>query len=96
MVSGSLASSLHGEPRMTRDIDIVVDGSADQLRSFADSFDPATHYVTDPIVALAHRSMFTIVEIHTGWKVDLMIRKDRVFSRTELERRIGPELVTSN
>ncbi|MDH5519867.1 MAG: nucleotidyltransferase family protein [Acidimicrobiia bacterium] len=88
MVSGSLASSLHGEPRMTRDIDIVVDGSADQLRSFAGSFDPATHYVTDPIVALSHRSMFTIVEIPTGWKVDLMIRKDRVFSRTELERRM--------
>lgn len=42
MVSGSLASSLHGEPRMTRDIDIVVDGSADQLRNFTDSFDPAT------------------------------------------------------
>lgn len=88
MVSGSLASSLHGEPRMTRDIDIVVDGSADQLRNFAGSFDPLAHYVTDPIGALGNRSMFTIVEIHSGWKVDLMIRKDRAFSRTELSRRI--------
>lgn len=88
MVSGSLASSLHGEPRMTRDIDIVVDGSADQLRSFAGSFDPAKHYVTDPIAAVAHQSMFTIVEVRTGWKVDLVIRKDRAFSRTELARRI--------
>ncbi len=88
MVSGSLASSLHGEPRMTRDIDVVIDGTADQLQRFADSFDPPDYYVTDPLVALTHRSMFTVVEVTTGWKVDLMIRKDRPFSRAELERRI--------
>lgn len=87
MVSGSLASSLHGEPRMTRDIDIVVEGSAAQLQHFASSFDPAVHYVTDPVEALRHQSMFTIVEVTTGWKVDLMIRKERDFSRTELGRR---------
>lgn len=92
MISGSLASSLHGEPRMTRGIDIVVAGSADQLRTFAGSFDPSKYYVTDPIDALSHRSMFTLIEIHTGWKVDFMIRKDRAFSRAELDRRITAKI----
>ena len=92
MVSGSLASSLHGEPRMTRDIDVVVDATREQLETFRGLFDPKTYYVTDPLEALAHRSMFTIVEIMTGWKVDLMIRKERAFSRSELERRIQAKI----
>lgn len=92
MVSGSLASSLHGEPRMTRDIDVVVDATREQLETFQGLFDPTTHYVTDPLEALAHRSMFTIVEIMTGWKVDLMIRKERAFSRSELDRRVKAKI----
>lgn len=88
MISGSLASSLHGEPRMTRDIDIVVDAGAEQLEAFASGFDFSTHYVTDPLEALDHQTMFTVVEVETGWKVDLVIRKDRPFSREELQRRV--------
>ena len=34
MVTGSLASSYHGEPRATRDVDIVIDPTADGLARF--------------------------------------------------------------
>ncbi len=31
-IGGSVASSLHGDPRQTRDADLVVDLSADRVR----------------------------------------------------------------
>ncbi len=37
--------------------------------------------------ALASRSMFSVVDVETGWKVDLIIRKDRPFSVVEFARR---------
>ncbi len=40
MVGGSTASSLYGEPRTTRDIDIVVEVDAAVLSAFFESFDP--------------------------------------------------------
>ena len=36
MVTGSIASSYHGEPRATRDIDIVVDTTPDALNRLVD------------------------------------------------------------
>ena len=36
MIAGSLASTLHGEPRSTQDIDLVIDPAPDQLTTFAD------------------------------------------------------------
>src|SRR5262249_18147860 len=37
----------------------------------------------------AHRkeSMFNVVDMLSGWKIDLIIRKSRSFSRVEFERR---------
>lgn len=37
MVTGSLASSYHGMPRSTQDIDLVVEGSEAQLLDFAEA-----------------------------------------------------------
>ena len=37
--------------------------------------------------AVAGQTMFNVVEISTGWKVDLIIRKSRAFSLAEFERR---------
>jgi hypothetical protein len=89
MVTGSYASSAHGRVRATEDIDIVIAPSADQLRAFVAEFPIERYYADaeDALEALAHRSQFNIVDFGTGWKVDLIIRKDREFSRVEFERR---------
>ena len=42
MVVGSFASSAHGVPRTTQDIDVVIDPTGEQLRRFVE----ATKYVT--------------------------------------------------
>jgi hypothetical protein len=89
MVVGSVAGSFHGHPRTTADIDIVIDPSADALRAFVDALPPDAYYVADTAVAEAFQrhTSFNIIDQATGWKVDLLIRKDRPFSSTEFERR---------
>ncbi len=97
MVGGSTASSVYGEPRTTRDVDIVVEVDVDSLRLLFESFDPATVYIDSPatIEEVSPGQMFTLIDLVGGWKVDLVIRKDRSFSTLEFERRRPAELLGS-
>lgn len=98
MLVGSLASSFHGEPRQTRDIDIVIDPTPEALRRFVDLLPPDDFYADADaaIEALDRRTSFNLVEIRTGWKVDLLVRRDRPFSREELGRRIRVHLLDTD
>jgi len=94
MLTGSLASSFHGEPRSTRDVDVVIDPSPDSLERLLSSFPADAYYVDGEAAraALAERGQFNVVEQATGWKVDFVIRKERKFSRAEFGRRTWVEL----
>ena len=89
MVSGSIASSLHGNPRATNDFDLVIDPDMDSLNRFIDSV-PAEWYVNREAVqtAFKQRSMFNVLDSAGGWKADLIIRKDRPFSLREFSRKM--------
>lgn len=87
MIAGSFASTFHSDPRMTRDIDIVIDPTAETLKAFTQSFDADRFYVSDIELVLARRDMFNVIDTETGWSADIIIRKDRPFSVRELERR---------
>ena len=94
MVTGSLASSYHGEPRATWDVDIVIDPTVDTLTRFVGSLLAADFYV-DPDVAreaLAQRSQFNAIG-PDATKVDLIIRRDRPFSIEEFARRAPADLL---
>ena len=97
MVTGSVASSFHGEPRATRDIDIVVDPTASTLDAFIASLTPDQFHVDAEAAraALVERSQFNVIEIASGWKLDLMIRKNRPFSVEELARRQPADVLGS-
>jgi hypothetical protein len=47
MVAGSFASTLHGTPRSTQDIDLVIDPSGQALRVFVTSLAPSDYYVSE-------------------------------------------------
>jgi len=89
MIVGSMASSYHGEPRMTRDVDLVIDPEPASLHRFLDALSPNEFYVDRDAAAtaLTERSQFNVVEMASGWKVDFVIRKDRLFSLAEFKRR---------
>jgi len=95
MVVGSVAGSFHGEPRTTVDIDIVIDPSAVSLARFVESLPTEDFYVAVEAAeeALARRTSFNVVEHATGWKIDLLLRKDRPFSVTEFGRRFAAPLL---
>ena len=93
MVAGSVASSHHGEPRSTQDIDLVIDPTPEQLARFVDGLDPDRFYAGNAVVALQHRSMFNVIEPSTGFKADLIFCKDRPFSDSEFRRREPVEVL---
>jgi len=90
MVTGSFASSAHGVVRGSRDIDIVITASEQQLRTFVAQFPSDRFYADeyDALDALSHHSQFNIIDFGSTWKADLIFRKPRDFSRVEFERRI--------
>ncbi len=89
MLTGSLAAAVHGAGRATMDIDLVIDATAEQLRSLVRSLSVPDYYVSEEaaLEALAAEGMFNVVAVATGWKADLIIRKSREFSITEFRRR---------
>ncbi len=89
MLTGSFASSYHGTPRATQDIDIVIAPTIEQLRAFVGLL-PDDQYHVDEEAALDARRQegsFNLIDLATGWKIDLIIRKSRPFSRQEFDRR---------
>ncbi|MGC1274092.1 MAG: hypothetical protein WBC44_10325 [Planctomycetaceae bacterium] len=93
MLTGSFASSIHGETRTTHDIDLVIDPTAGQLRRFVAALPPAEYYVSLPAAfdALERRSQFNVIELEANWKVDLIVRRERPFSEVEFDRRSDVE-----
>ncbi len=89
MLTGSLAAAYHGAGRATMDIDLVIDPTPPQLQALVRSLEGSGVYVSRDAAdeALTHRSMFNVVDPASGWKADLIIRKSRPFSDTELARR---------
>ena len=93
MLTGSLAAAYHGAGRATLDIDMVIDPTATQLRALLGSLAATEAYVSSEAAgeALSTRSMFNVVDTTSGWKVDFIVRRDRAFSVTELQRRQAAE-----
>lgn len=88
-VTGSFASSAHGIPRSTNDIDIVIAPSPRQLENLLQQF-PGTDFATDredAFDALSRRSLFNVVDYATMWKIDFIIRQPTSFDSSRFSRR---------
>ena len=94
MLTGSFASATHGEPRASKDIDIVIAPTREQLVAFMRRFPPQDYYAQeeDALDAMAHTSIFNIIDFETGWRVDFIFRKNRPFSVEEFNRRRPVEI----
>jgi hypothetical protein len=94
MIAGSFASTYHGVPRSTQDIDIVIDPTRTGMSAFVASLPEDDYYVDAEAArdALARRSQVNVIDMATGWKIDLIIRKDRPFSVEEFRRREAVDL----
>jgi hypothetical protein len=94
MVTGSFASSIHGEPRASKDIDIVIAPTREQLIDFVGRFPDDRYYADeeDALESFARGTMFNIIDFASGWKIDLIFLRERPFSQTEFARRKQEDL----
>lgn len=88
MVTGSYAMSAYGEIRMTRDIDIVVQLTERNVDPFVESLKD-DYYISGESVrrAFEQGTMFNIVSLTHGGKVDCIVQKDTDFARASFARR---------
>lgn len=90
MLAGSFASSYHGAPRATQDIDIVIDPTFASLDLLLEALRAEDVYFDADVARdeFKRRGQFNAIDGATAWKVDLIFRKARLFSKAELERRM--------
>jgi hypothetical protein len=88
MVTGSVALSLYAEPRMTRDVDLVVDlqppDTPRLVSVFGSEFNVDADRVRD---AITHRSMFNAIHTAAVVKLHIIVRKAGAFREEEFRRR---------
>lgn len=94
MLTGSFASSYHGIPRATQDIDFVIAPTREQLEQLVIHFPDHEYYVDETAAfdALDRESQFNVIDLASGWKIDFICRRSRAFSKTEFERRTRADL----
>ena len=95
MVTGSVASSLHGAPRSTHDIDLVVALSTGVIDDLYEAFDPSDFYLSKQAVDEAVRlgRMFNLLEYSSGDKVDFWLLTDSQFDQSRFTRKEKVEIL---
>jgi len=90
VLTGSIVSSLQGEPRATHDVDVVIEVDLRAVDSLAEAFG-APRYFFDGIAArdaLSCLGMFNILDTTTGDKIDFWSLTHSAFDQSRFKRRI--------
>jgi hypothetical protein len=89
MLTGSFASSMQGEPRLSHDIDLVVDLRPQALPELLRRFPSPEFYLDEQSIheAMRARSMFSLLQVSEGDKVDFWLLTDDPFDIARFARR---------
>lgn len=88
MLTGSMALNHYAQPRMTRDIDIVLALLLKDLETLPKIFGEDFYFSPDAArEAVLHQSCFNVIHNDSLIKVDFMIRKREDYRLVEFERR---------
>ena len=88
MITGSIAAGHYGQPRMTRDIDIVVQLEPADATRLADVL--GDEFGADPDTirdAISRRGLFNVIHREAIVKVDFVVRKNADYRIEEFGRR---------
>jgi hypothetical protein len=88
MITGSIAANFYTAPRMTRDIDIVVELLERDIGRFIALFEK-DYYLEPETVrkAVKNRGMFNLIHEEYIIKIDFVVHKDTPYRRREFSRR---------
>ena len=88
MIGGSVASIAYGEPRMTLDMDVVVDMDITQVKKFVDSLKSDYYADINTIIdAINNKGHFNVIQSEMGVKIDFYILKNSPFDQEGFEGR---------
>ena len=88
MLSGSTAMSFYAQPRMTRDIDLVVDVTPEDADRFVALFGKDFYCDAEAVRrAVIERRVVNAIHLASLVKVDFIMRKDEPYRRAEFDRR---------
>ena len=89
MLTGSLVSSMQGEPRATHDIDVIVSLQTADVGQLVSVFAPPRYYLDPDDVheAIREGSMFNVIDASDGGKVDFWMLSDEALDASRFERR---------
>ncbi|MGA2296881.1 MAG: hypothetical protein ABSG15_04950 [FCB group bacterium] len=88
MLTGSWAMSFYTLPRMTRDIDIVIEIYIHDVDKFMEVFSKEYYVEKNAILeSIKYRSMFNIIHNLYLVKVDFIVRKNEEYRLNEFKRK---------
>jgi hypothetical protein len=75
IIGGSVASSIYGEARSTRDVDVSVVLPLEQVGAFVQAFQSLGYYVFADVIidAILARQPFNIIDAQSGYKADIFV-----------------------
>ncbi len=88
LVGGSLASSLHGIPRATQDVDIVADLKFHHISLLVNAL-KSEFYIDGEMIrdAIQDGTSFSVIHLETMFKVDIFMLQADPASQEEMARR---------
>ena len=91
MLTGSLVSSVQGEPRATHDIGLVIDISPADVARVTEALSAPDVYLDERAVgdATRRRTMFNLIDSSSGDKADFWLLTDDPFDRERFARVCG-------
>ncbi|MBM3132615.1 MAG: hypothetical protein FJZ95_06230 [Chloroflexi bacterium] len=95
MLTGSVVSSLQGEPRSTHDIDIVVAIPKRAAKALVQAFPSPRFYLEEESIrdAIDKNGMFNLIDTSSGDKVDFWVLTGEPFDRARFSRKYAEDVL---
>lgn len=88
MLTGSIAHNYYSVPRMTRDIDIVVELNEEDIEKFMRLFSTDFYVEQEMVIReIKRKGMFNIIHTALLVKIDFIVRKENAYRKEEFSRR---------
>jgi hypothetical protein len=93
VIGGSIASSVHGEPRATQDVDMVVDLAHRDEKGFVAALERDYYIDADAVsAAVGSADSFNAVHFTSAIKVDFFVAGDDAFEAERLLQRLRVDM----
>ncbi len=88
MITGSIAANFYSIPRMTRDIDVVIELKESDVERIYNAFEKDFYIDKDMVSdAVKRAGMFNVIHYEAVFKVDFIIRKNDQYNIEGFKRR---------